>query len=116
MSEKSCFTTSQTGRIKTKIESSKLFELTQASLNYRYIFLSYLLKSTERGQFAHAKAGLLHVSHIQHFSSHDVLYSRIEEHNLHCHATAASLTKIQRKREFPVSRYITSSHGGVTIQ
>ena len=61
---KSCFTTSQSGGIKIKIKSSKLFEQTLASLKCRFIFLLYALKSTEIGRFARAKAGLLHVSHI----------------------------------------------------
>ena len=47
--------TSQSRGIKTK-KSSKLFELTLASVNCRYIFLFYSLKLTETGQFARAKS------------------------------------------------------------
>ena len=57
--EKLCFTTSQTGGIKTEIKSLKLFELTQARLNSRYIFLLYALKSSEIGQFAYIKLAYL---------------------------------------------------------
>ena len=61
--------TSQSGGTKTVIKSSKLFELTLASLNCRYIFLSCALKLTEIGQFAWAKAGLWHVSDSQNSAS-----------------------------------------------
>ena len=64
--ENSCFTTSQNGEMKAEIKSSKLFERTLASLNIRYIFLLCALKSSEISQFSHVKAGLFHVSHIQH--------------------------------------------------
>ena len=37
--EKSCFTTSQSGGVRTEIKSSKLFELILASLSSKYIFL-----------------------------------------------------------------------------
>ena len=72
--EKSCFTTPQSGGIKTEIKFSKLFELTLASLNSRYtVYILYTFKSSEIRQFARVKAaGLLHVGHIQHFSCHDV--------------------------------------------
>ena len=55
--EKSCLTTSQSRGIKTEIKSLKLYELTLPSLNSRYAFLLYALKSSEIGQFACVKAG-----------------------------------------------------------
>ena len=107
--EKSRFTTSQSGGIKTERKSSKLFELTQASLKSRLVFLLYALKSSEIGQSAHVEPGLFHGGHIQHFSGHEVQDSRSEKHTFRCHATAASLTEIQRNRTFrvPGPQYLT---------
>ena len=55
---------SQSGSIKTELKSSTLFELTPASLNDRYIFLLYALKSSQIGQFARVKVRLSYVGHI----------------------------------------------------
>ena len=66
--EKLCFTTSQSGGIKTEIHHSKLFKLTLAGVNSRNIFMLYAFKSSEIGQFAGVKAGLFHAGHIQHIS------------------------------------------------
>ena len=74
--EKSCFMTSQS---KTDIKPSKLFEL--ANLNIRHIFLFFVLKLYEIGQFARVTSGLFHVGHIQHFSfrSSSVLFRSSSE-------------------------------------
>ena len=72
-----------------KFSEWKLFELTPASLSNRSIYLFVICC-----EIASVKTGLLHKGRIQYLSRQS---SKIKEHILRRHATAASLTEIQRK-------------------
>ena len=88
--------------VKTEIKSWKfsewkLFELTPASLSNRSIYLFVIC-----WEIASVKTGLLPEGRIQYLSRQS---SRIKEHIIRCHATAASRTEIQRKSCFLSTKF-----------